>query len=220
MRKKMLLCFLIVTGACVLFISFFLWSRSPTSLSHVMRKLDSYLETEYSHISTSKDIERNIEGIRTTTYYFEDVNGVKFYVLTFPRFGNYDDSSQTGYPRCDYLTAYYEFHKKSIEKALQCGLPVTWVNTGITSAFKIEVSSYDELEILAPAIEKALNTFKPLISENYSDSALEKFEFYPPEIGVWTTDGRIISAFGFRLTKGQASWTQDEILTKLYKDYE
>ena len=218
--NKVKIIVLISVGVCALFVLFFLWIGSPVSLKYIMRKLDSYLETEYEYISTSKDTERNIEGIRTTTYYFEDVNGVEFYVLTFPRFGNYDDSSQTGYPRCDYLTAYYEFHKDSIEEALQCGLPITGINTGRHTVFRIEISSYDELEILAHAIEKALNTFEPLISMNYSGSVADKFEFYSPEISVWTTDKHIISAFDFRLTKGQTAWTQEEILNKLYKDYE
>jgi len=211
---------IILISVCLLFGLCFLWIRSPISLGEVMRKLDSYLETDYKYISTYKSDDKNIEGIVTVTYQFEDINGVEFYVLTFPRFGDYD-SSQPGYPRCDYLTAYYEFNKESIEKALQCGLPVTWANTGIYSTFRIEVSSYDELEILAPAVEKALNTFAPLVSENYSDSVSDKFEFYIPELSIMETgkNYNIISIFNFRLIKGQTPWTQEEILDKLQRDY-
>ena len=95
------------------------------SLKHVMHKLDSYLEIEYKHISTHKDKESNIEGVKTVTYLFEDINGISFNVVTFSGFGNYD-SSQQSYPRCNYLTAYYIYYKESIEKALQCGIPISW----------------------------------------------------------------------------------------------
>lgn len=180
-----------------------------------MSKLDSYLEIEYKYVSTYKDSEPNIEGIKTVTYQFEDINGVTFYVVTFPRFGDYD-SSQSGYPRCNYLTAYCEVKKESILKVLQCGNPITWNN----KVFSIEMSSYDELEMIAPIIEEALNMFSPLISENYSGTALDKFEFYIPEISIWTSDKkRIISGFDFPLVKGQLRWTKDEILDKLHRDY-
>ena len=197
---------------------FFMLNFNPGSLRYVMRKLDSYLETEYKYISTFKESEPTIEGIKPVTYFFEDINGVKFSVVTFPPFGDYD-SSQPGYPRCDYLTAYYNANKDSIEKALQCGLPTTWVNAGIYASFRVDVSSYDELEIIAPAIEKALKTLVPVLSEKYSVSASDKFEFYIPEISVWTTDKDIISVFNFRLIKGQKPWTQEEILDELQNDY-
>jgi len=209
---------LISACVCVLFVLFFLWIRDPVSLKYVMRKLDSYLETEYKHISTYK-CKKNIEGIKTAQYKFEDINGITFYILAFPRFGDYD-SSQPGYPRCDYLTSYYDFNKESIEEALQCGLIIDWDNTGIHSGFRIKVSNYDELEILAPAIEKALNIFSPLISENYTGGVSDKFEFYIPAISIWTYDKRIFSTFDFRLVKGQMLWTQEEILVKLRRDYE
>lgn len=201
----------------MLLLLLFFWISSPLSLGYVTHKLDSYLGTEYKYISTERT--RGEGG--TVTYYFEGVNGVKFDVITFPRFGDYD-SSQPGYPRCDYLTAYYEFNKESIEKSLQCGLPITWENTGIYSSFIIKVSSYDELETVASVLEKALNTFPPLISINYSASASDKFQFYIPEISVWTVDvdkERVISVFDFRLIKGQMPWTREEILNKLYGDY-
>jgi len=212
--NKIKIIILISTCICVLFGIFFLWIRSPVSLSHIMRKLDSYLETEYEYIST----EQSVEGLRTVTYHFEDINGVEFYVITFPRFGDYD-TSQPGYPRCNYLTAYYEFNKESIENSLQCGLPVIWKNVGIYSGFRIEVSNYYELEILSSAIEKALTAFTPLISENYSGTASDKFEFYKPEISIWTIDGHIISVFDFRLIKRQPLWTQEEVLNQLHRDY-
>lgn len=86
--------------------------------------------------------------------------------------------------------------------------------------FQVEVSSYDELEIIAPAIEKALKTLEPVLSEKYSASASDKFEFDTPEISVCTADKKhTISGFDFQLIKGQTSWTQEEILDKLQKDY-
>ena len=217
-KNKIIVSLCITIFACISFVVCFWHIRSPVSLKYIMRKLDSYLETEYRHISTHKSDGRNIERISTATYQFEDVNGVIFFVLAFPRFGDYD-RTQPGYPRCNYLTAYYEFHKEAVEQALQCGLPVIWENTGY-SGFRIEVSSYDELEIIAPAIEKALNSFEPLISDNYSGLASDEFEFYIPEISVWIADKKImISAFEFRPIKGQNQWTQEEILNKLNKDY-
>jgi hypothetical protein len=183
-----------------------------------MRKLDSYLETEYKYISTRKN-ERNIEGIHTASYLFEDINGLQFSVVAFPVFGDYD-SSQPGYPRCNYLTSYYEFNKEPVEEALQCGLPVTSINSGMYTVFRLKISDYDELDILASALEKALNTFEPLISENYLGKTSEEFEFYTPEIAIYTDDEKqIISVFDFRLIKGQAPWTREEIFDKLSEDY-
>lgn len=198
---------------------YFMLNYNPCSLRYVMRKLDFYLETEYKYVSTYRASEPNIEGIKPVTYLFEDINGFGFEVVTFPPFGDYD-SSQPGYPRCNYLTAYYESKKESVEKALQHGIPITCVNNGIQSLFQVEVSSYDELEIIAPAIEKALKTLEPVLSEKYSASASDKFEFDTPEISVCTADKKhTISGFDFQLIKGQTSWTQEEILDKLQKDY-
>jgi hypothetical protein len=103
---------------------YFMLNYNPCSLRYVMRKLDSYLEIEYKYVSTYRASEPNIEGIKPVTYLFEDINGLGFEVVTFPPFGDYD-SSQPGYPRCDYLTAYYESKKETVEKAFQHGIPIT-----------------------------------------------------------------------------------------------
>ena len=192
---------------------------NPGSLRYVMYKLDTYLETEYKYISTYKYAEPTIEGIKPVIYYFEDINGVQFDVITFPPFGDYD-SSQPGYPRCDYLTAYCSFNRESIEEALQCEMPINWESVGYNASYRVYVSSYEELEIIVPTIEAALNSFDHLISEKYSISPLDKFEFHVPWISVWTTDEkRMISAFDFQLIKGQPRWTRDEMLDELQRDY-
>ena len=81
------------------------------------------------------------------------------------------------------------------------------------------VSDYDELEIIAPAIEKALNSIEPVLSNKFTVSKADGFEFYTPAISVCTAEEYIISTFNFRLTKGQSPWTQEEVLEQLYKDY-
>ncbi len=220
MNKNMII---ILTSIIIfIFISagvYFILNFNPGSLRYVMGKLDSYLQTEYKYVSTYRASEPNIEGIKPVTYLFEDINGIGFDVVTFPPFGDYD-SSQPGYPQCDYLTAYHISKKEVLERALQCEVPITWVNSGTYAGFDILVSSYDDLELIAPVIEEALNIFDPLITEKYSEAETDKFEFYIPELGVWTADRKyIISVFNFRLIKGQMQWTRAEILDKLQRDY-
>jgi hypothetical protein len=198
---------------------YFALSYNPGGLKYVTRRLDSYLITEYAHVSTRKTAVPNIEGIKPVTYYFEDINGVEFSVVTFPPFGDYD-ASQPGYPRCDYLLEYCSFNKDSVEKAVQCAVPVTCGESSGFFSVCFKVSNYNELELVAPYIEKALNMFTPLITGNYSSPAEDKFEFYIPKISVETADEKkIISYFNFRLTDGEAIWTKDEILKKLRLDY-
>jgi len=214
--------FIIILGILIVAIctgGYFILHCLPISLEHVMRKLDSYLTVNYSYISTNKSNIPNIEGIKTVTYHFKDTEGLEFCVVTFPRFGDYD-TSQPGYPKCNYLTEYYVAHKDLLENALQCGVPITWRNTGSTSTFSLEIDSRADLEHIAPALEVALNMFDPLISSDYSLTQIEKFEFSIPKISVCIGDEkRVFSVFDFRLAKNQSSWTQQEILDKLYRDY-
>ncbi|MDR1689877.1 MAG: hypothetical protein LBS21_14920 [Clostridiales bacterium] len=216
-KNKILLivALLMLISAGVLFVL----SYNPGSLKYVKRKLDSYLKTEYVHVSTQKTVEPTIEGIKPVTYFFKDINGVEFSVVAFPPFGDYD-SSQPGYPRCDYLSAYCLFNKELIEKAIQCEVPVTCGESRGFFSVSYKISDYNELELIAPSIEKALNMFSPLISENFSAVTEDKFEFLIPEIAVETVDGKeIISFFKFRLTDGENSLTKNEILEKLEKDF-
>ena len=187
MRWRRIILLFIMLLILIMAGSLLVLSYNPGSLRYVMHKLDSYLEIDYKYVSTYQDSEPNIEGIRPVIYYFEDVNGVEFHVVTFPPFGDYD-SSQPGYPRCDYLTSYCSFNRESVEKALQCEIPINWDRVGGNASYVLYVTSYDELDKIAPAIATALNTFDYLISEKYTISASDKFEFHMPAISVRTAD--------------------------------
>ena len=184
---------------------------------------DSVTQITISNHLTHTETDTGTAGREIHTHHFVDENGVEFTVtLTTPStFTRVVGARVNVRPYSNYALLLFNAQRGNAERALQSNFPITSLFSDRASSYTIEVSSYSDLERLAPIIEKGLNSVDPfpISGHKYTFGGIVgDIEFDLPSISVISSGGHKIASFEFYPDLLDRA-SQPEILYRMQEQY-